>query len=104
MRRDNYSPQERLIADMREWRKKAACKRPENADIDFMPEPTADATVNHSLEQPAKKVCRTQCPVRLECMHHAITMPEEFGIWGGMNQRELLVAARDIRKLRKGAM
>ncbi|WP_366146454.1 WhiB family transcriptional regulator [uncultured Pseudokineococcus sp.] len=58
----------------------------------------------------AKQVCRT-CPVRTECLSDALDSRTEFGVWGGMTERErrallrrrpevrswtqLLLAARD---------
>lgn len=35
----------------------------------------------------AKAVCE-QCPVREECLEHALTTPETFGVWGGKSERE----------------
>ena len=35
----------------------------------------------------AKAVCRT-CPVRVECLEHAMRVPEKFGIWGGLSEKE----------------
>lgn len=35
----------------------------------------------------AKKVC-TSCPVRAECLDHALEHEERFGIWGGLSERE----------------
>jgi WhiB family transcriptional regulator, redox-sensing transcriptional regulator len=38
-------------------------------------------------EQDAKRVCRTQCEVRRECLTYAIEFSEHFGIWGGYGER-----------------
>ncbi|WP_406325224.1 WhiB family transcriptional regulator [Streptomyces niveus] len=35
----------------------------------------------------AIKVC-AGCPVRRRCLHHALTAPEEYGIWGGTTRNE----------------
>ena len=35
----------------------------------------------------AKAVCRT-CPVRTECLEHALKIPEPYGIWGGLSEDE----------------
>lgn len=43
----------------------------------------------------AKQVCRG-CMVREECLEHAVTHPEKFGIWGGMSERE----RRRVRRAR----
>lgn len=34
----------------------------------------------------AKSVCE-RCPVRRECLHHAIANREDDGIWGGESER-----------------
>lgn len=45
-------------------------------------------------------VCN-RCPVRVECLDHALTRPERHGIWGGMSER-----GRDRleRRLRRGTL
>lgn len=40
------------------------------------------------IEAEAKRVCRTQCPVRWECLAYALAHNEPHGIWGGYNERE----------------
>ena len=35
----------------------------------------------------AKAVCAT-CPVRVECLDHAIETRERWGVWGGKSERE----------------
>lgn len=44
----------------------------------------------------AKRVCKTSCPVREECLEFAVANDEPFGVWGGLSERERrpLVAAR----------
>src|SRR5690606_4128918 len=49
-------------------------------------------------EQAAKRICAT-CPVRTQCLTHALTYPEAYGIWGGLNEHEL-VAERCRRGLK----
>ncbi len=41
----------------------------------------------------AKAVC-APCPVRLECLDHAIAEGERFGVWGGLSVRERWVEVR----------
>lgn len=31
-------------------------------------------------------VCRT-CPVRLDCLQHALNEGEDYGVWGGIDER-----------------
>ena len=35
----------------------------------------------------AKRYC-TACPIRLECLAEALDGPYEFGVWGGLTERE----------------
>src|SRR4029450_7978048 len=35
----------------------------------------------------AKRICRS-CPVRMECLADALDNRIEFGVWGGMTERE----------------
>jgi WhiB family redox-sensing transcriptional regulator len=35
----------------------------------------------------AKRICRA-CPVRGECLDHALSASEEWGVWGGMTERQ----------------
>lgn len=35
----------------------------------------------------AKQICAV-CPVRVECLDHAVTFDEVFGIWGGLSAQE----------------
>lgn len=44
----------------------------------------------------AKAVC-AGCAVRDECLEHALSRPEKFGIWGGLSERE----RRRIRRARR---
>lgn len=45
--------------------------------------------------RPAQEIC-AECPVVEDCLRHALTFPERFGIWGGMTGFDL----RALRKLR----
>ena len=59
------------------WRADAACR---NEDVElFFPERGVATTA-------AKEIC-APCPVRAECLEHALRY-EKNGIWGGTSQRE----------------
>lgn len=61
-----------------EWQQGAVC-----AQVDpelFYPPKGGDAT-------PAKRICRG-CDVRLKCLKEALDNNEEFGVWGGLSERE----------------
>lgn len=59
------------------WRAAALCR-------------TVDAEglfVAGARQREARELCRT-CPVRTECLAHALDHRVEFGVWGGMTERE----------------
>lgn len=65
-------------SDEWKWMDLAACK-----DMDpaiFFPHP-------HQSIQPAKKVCN-QCPVRIQCLNFALNHQINYGVWGGISERE----------------
>jgi WhiB family transcriptional regulator, redox-sensing transcriptional regulator len=43
--------------------------------------------VTGALQREAKLFCRA-CPVRTECLAHALDQRIEFGVWGGMTERQ----------------
>ena len=59
------------------WRVAARCR-------------TADAEglfVAGARQREARGFCRT-CPVRTQCLAHALDHRVEFGVWGGMTERQ----------------
>lgn len=71
------------------WQDGAACVGVETAL--FFPERAADP-------RPAQAVCAT-CPVAQQCLEYALTVGEDFGIWGGKTARD----RRSILQARSGA-
>ncbi|MEU2770641.1 WhiB family transcriptional regulator [Streptomyces diastaticus] len=63
--------------DQEAWGERAACR---TADPD-------ELFVEGAAQNKAKAVC-TGCPVRTECLAHALDHRIEHGIWGGMTERE----------------
>ena len=63
-----------MIAD---WPSKAACQ---SSDPDAL-------FVQGAAQNRAKSVC-LGCPVRSECLADALDGRMEFGVWGGMTERE----------------
>lgn len=61
------------------WMADAAC-----ADVPvevFFPGP------GRNLAAEAKQVCE-DCPVRRDCLQYALDNRFEYGVWGGLNERE----------------
>jgi WhiB family transcriptional regulator, redox-sensing transcriptional regulator len=60
-----------------ELQARAACR---NADPDAL-------FVQGAAQNRAKLICRG-CPIRTECLADALDNRTEFGVWGGMTERE----------------
>jgi WhiB family transcriptional regulator, redox-sensing transcriptional regulator len=72
-----------------DWRRRAACR---DGDPDRL-------FVRGAAQREAKLVC-FGCPVRTECLAEALDNRIEFGVWGGMTERErraLLRRRPDVR-------
>lgn len=69
-----------MIPDRPEWFDHAACVDAEDPTI-FFPQRGETA-------KPALEFC-DRCPVRAQCLEFALATPvsEDFGIWGGANER-----------------
>ncbi|OLB78819.1 MAG: WhiB family transcriptional regulator [Actinobacteria bacterium 13_2_20CM_2_71_6] len=59
------------------WRELAQCRW---ADPD-------ELFVTGAAQHEATRICR-HCPVRLECLAEALDSRTEFGVWGGLTERE----------------
>ena len=60
-----------------EWATRASCR---SADPD-------ELFVQGAAQNKAKTIC-SGCPVRTECLADALDSRMEFGVWGGMTERE----------------
>ncbi len=65
------------IGMITDWPSLAACR---NGDPDAL-------FVQGAEQNVAKRICRG-CPVRYECLADALDNRIEFGVWGGMTERE----------------
>jgi WhiB family redox-sensing transcriptional regulator len=68
------------------WQDSGACR--DGAATDFYP-PIHTERKHERLarERRAKSICAA-CPVRTQCLQHALHVDERYGIWGGLNQDE----------------
>lgn len=57
----------------------------------FYPEPGKGITPELKL---AVSTCK-KCPVRTECLMHAMNTSESFGVWGGVTYRNRLKIAKN---------
>lgn len=78
----------RPLSSMRaeHWRGQSAC-RGDDPEKWF---PAKSAAIH---ADPAVRICRG-CPVRAQCLRHALDFGEDYGVWGGLTEREL----RALRK------
>lgn len=67
------------------WRLRAACRGLPYADILFFPEGRGRLVRMNTLE--AKVICHT-CPVRRECLRFALDYDIEYGVYGGLTEKE----------------
>lgn len=51
-------------------------------------------------ERKAKAIC-ARCPVRSACLDYALSRPEQYGLYGGLNEDER--ASERRRRMRRGA-
>ena len=80
-------------ADVRKWALEGSCR---TADPDAL-------FVQGAAQNRAKAVCLA-CPVRTECLADALDHRIEFGVWGGMTERErraLLKRRPNVRSWRR---
>jgi len=70
------------------WRDRAACRDvpTEIANL-FFPGDARGADDDHRYDPLARALC-AGCPVRADCLDHAISHGEEYGMWGGMTPSE----------------
>jgi WhiB family redox-sensing transcriptional regulator len=69
-----------------QWRYAAAC-RGEDPAVFFAPAYFEKRREKQAREAVAKTIC-ARCPVRTECLDHALTTHESHGVWGGFNEME----------------
>ncbi|MET9496309.1 WhiB family transcriptional regulator [Streptomyces sp. NPDC006552] len=66
------------MADSRDtWWERAACRTADPEEL----------FVEGAAQTGAKRIC-SACVVRTECLSHALDQRIEYGVWGGMTERE----------------
>ena len=86
---------------MHGWQFSAAC-RGEDSSLFFAPNYFERKEQKDAREAQAKAIC-ARCPVRIECLEYALLTREPHGVWGGLNEieRRMLARQRD-REQRAG--
>lgn len=75
------SPDVLAFSHVPEWKLRGRCANAGNPDGMFPPER------DRAGLKAAKALCHA-CPVTAQCLEHALTYPEPFGVWGGLSERE----------------
>jgi WhiB family transcriptional regulator, redox-sensing transcriptional regulator len=75
------------VYDKWEWQYDGACR--DTDPEQFFLEPNMRGLNKRNREVAAIKICNT-CPVKQACLDHALSVPEIFGVWGGMTEEDRL--------------
>ncbi|MFJ8043326.1 WhiB family transcriptional regulator [Kitasatospora sp. NPDC096147] len=76
------------------WQLRAVCRDHDTAEF-FHPSGERGKARDERAEQ-AKLVCQG-CPVRRECLRHALQVREPYGVWGGLSEDERAVLLGPVR-------
>lgn len=79
------------------WQDQAECRRPEyaeNRDLWYSDRKKGDVAY-------AVDICKGLCPVRDACARYALEAREDFGVWGGLTERERRSIHRRARRARE---
>lgn len=68
-----------------EWQKDAACQD-HSEDLFYHCEAERKG-LRREKEQIAKQICAS-CPVLEQCRDYALTVGEQYGVWGGLSEME----------------
>jgi len=74
------------ISEAWEWQILGRC-RDRNGTQFFHPDDDLGRISRRLREAAAKRVCDS-CPVRQQCATHALTVGEEYGVWGGFSEND----------------
>lgn len=78
------------------WQDAAACR---GEDIGLFFGPDGERQPEREIrERKAKSIC-ARCPVQTECLEYALSRPEKYGVWGGLNEEER--ASERRRRMRR---
>ncbi|MEV3895393.1 WhiB family transcriptional regulator [Streptomyces anulatus] len=92
-RPSRYAP-DNLPTRSRNWRDDAKCIGTETEL--FFPV-SSKGTPAKFQAMHMKELCR-RCPVREQCLTHALTYREDYGVWGGLDEEERTELLRDARR------
>lgn len=73
------------IQETYEWQYLGACRE---VDPETFFSPDAERGPRRRAREAAAKALCAVCPVMQECLSHALTVREPYGVWGGLNINE----------------
>jgi WhiB family redox-sensing transcriptional regulator len=76
------------------WMEYAACRKYDAVNANWYADP---ATPEQRL---AINICFSVCPVKSQCLSHAILTEERHGVWGGLTVKQRQILARQKGQLR----
>lgn len=76
----------RPIVEAWEWQIMGRCRDRQGAQF-FHPNDDLGRISRRLREAAAKRVCQN-CPVRAQCATHALSVGEEYGVWGGYSESD----------------
>jgi WhiB family redox-sensing transcriptional regulator len=81
------------IQETYEWQYEGACR---DADPETFFSPDAERGPRRRAREAAAKAMCAVCPVVQECLDHALTVREPYGVWGGLtiNERDSILQQR----------
>jgi len=74
------------IPKLPSWQEQAACKELPESVFFGAKDPKKRPSITMKEIKTAKKIC-IECPVFEDCLLHALTQREEYGIWAGTSGR-----------------
>jgi WhiB family redox-sensing transcriptional regulator len=76
----------RPVIEAWEWQAIGLCRERAGAQF-FHPDDDLGRISRRIRETAAKRLCES-CPVRAECATHALSIGEEYGVWGGFSEND----------------
>lgn len=73
------------VAESWDWQLEAACRGADPGAFFYLDNERGEA--RGTRIRAAKLICRS-CPVRSECLKHALDSHEHHGVWGGLTEEE----------------
>ena len=67
------------------WQEQGLCRQVDTEA--FFHEPHERGESRRTRNKQAIAICKS-CPVIVECLEHALSVPEIYGIWGGKSEEE----------------